>query len=68
MAAQHGDFGMATIAEERAFAAAKGPDRDSERARVQLLRQLNEQMRTGLISRRQAIQKWNEFRLSWLLP
>lgn len=68
MAAQSGNFGLATIAQERAFASARGPDRDSERARAQLLHQLNEQMRTGLITRQQAIQRWNEFRLSWLLP
>lgn len=68
MAAQKGDFGTATIAETRAFATIRGPERDSERARVQLLHQLNEQLRTGMITRQQAIQRWNEFRLSWLLP
>ncbi len=68
VAAQSGDFNMATIAEERAFASAKGPERDSERARVQYLTILNEQMRTGMITRQQAIQKWGEFRFSWALP
>lgn len=68
LAAQSGDFGIATIAQERAFASAKGPDREPERARVQLLHQLNEQMRTGLITRQQAITRWNEFRLSWFVP
>lgn len=68
VAVQSGDFHMATIAEERAYASARGPERDWERARVQYLTILNEQMRTGMITRQQAIQKWGEFRFSWALP
>lgn len=68
-AVARGDFGMATIAQVRAYNfAVKGPDRDQERARVQLLRQLSEQMRTGTITRAQAIQRWNQSSYSWMLP
>ena len=68
-AAEQGQFGLATIAQARAYNwSVKGPERDDERARLQLLHQLGEQMRTGMISRQQAIQKWNEFRLTWALP
>lgn len=67
-AAERGDFQTAVIAQTHAFASAKGPDRDQERARLQLLTQLNNQMRTGMITRTQAIQQWNQFRYSWMLP
>lgn len=68
-AAERGEFRLATIAQVRAYNwSVKGPERDDERARLQLLHQLNEQMRTGMITRQQAIQKWNEFRLTWTLP
>lgn len=68
-AAEQGQFGLATIAQARAYNwSVKGPERDDERARLQLLHQLSEQMRTGMISRQQAIQKWNEFKLTWALP
>lgn len=68
-AAERGDFGLATIAQVRAYNwSAKGPDREQERARLQQLRLLNEQMRTGMLTRAQAIQKWNQFRYSWALP
>lgn len=67
-AVERGDFQTAVIAQTRAFASAKGPDRDQERARLQLLNQLNNQMRTGMITRAQAIQQWNQFRYSWMLP
>ena len=68
-AVARGDFGLATIAQVRAYNfSVKGPDRDQERARVQLLHQLSEQMRTGMITRAQAIQRWNESRYSWMLP
>lgn len=66
--AERGQFSAAVIAQTRAFATAKGPDRDQERARLQLLNQLNEQMRTGRITRAQAIQQWSQFRYSWMLP
>lgn len=66
--AERGEFSTAVIAQERAFASSKGPDRDQERARLQLLNQLNEQMRTGRITRAQAIQQWSQFRYSWMLP
>lgn len=68
-AAEQGQFGLATIAQARAYNwSVKGPERDDERARLQLLHQLSEQMRTGMLSRQQAIQKWNEFKLTWALP
>jgi hypothetical protein len=68
-AVARGDFGMATIAQVRAYNfSVKGPDRDQERARVQLLHQLSEQMRTGAITRAQAIQRWNQASFSWMLP
>lgn len=68
-AVARGDFGMATIAQVRAYNfSVKGPDRDQERARVQLLHQLSEQMRTGTITRAQAIQRWNQSSYSWMLP
>lgn len=67
-AAQSGHFTTALHAEERAYLSAVGPARDDERARVQLLHQLAEQMRTGAITRSQAIQKWNQFTLTWALP
>lgn len=66
--AERGEFSTAVIAQTRAFASAKGPDRDQERARLQLLNQRSEQMRTGRITRTQAIQQWNQFRYSWMLP
>ncbi len=66
---QRGQFGLATIAQVRAYNfSLKGPDRDQERARVQLLHVLNEQMQSGMITRAQAIQRWNQFRYSWSLP
>lgn len=67
-AVERGDFQTAVIAETHAFASARGPDRDQERARLQLLNQLNNRMRTGMITRAQAIQQWNQFRYSWMLP
>lgn len=67
-AVQQGNFTTALSEEKRAFASASGPDRDQERARVQLLHQLGEGMRTGTMTRAQAIRKWNEFRFSWMLP
>jgi hypothetical protein len=68
-AVARGDFGMATIAQVRAYNfSVKGPDRDQERARVQLLHQLSEQMRTGMITRAQAIARWNQSTYSWMLP
>jgi hypothetical protein len=68
-AVARGDFGMATIAQVRAYNfSVKGPDRDRERARVQLLHQLSEQMRTGAITRAQAIARWNQSTYSWMLP
>jgi len=68
-AVARGDFGMATIAQVRAYNfSVKGPDRDQERARVQLLHQLSEQMRNGTITRAQAIARWNQSTYSWMLP
>ena len=66
--AQSGDFAPAVIAQTYAFQAAVGPDKDQERARLQLLQRLNEQMRTGQITRAQAIRQWSQFRYSWALP
>lgn len=66
--AERGQFSTAVIAQTRAFASAKGPDRNQERARLRLLNQLNEQMRTGRITRAQAIAQWSQFRYSWTLP
>lgn len=65
--AQSGNFAPAVIAQTYAFQAARGPDKEQERARLQLLQRLNEQMRTGQITRAQAIQQWNQFRYSWSL-
>lgn len=67
-AAQTGDFSTAAAAQQRAYMSASGPERDDERARVQLLTRLNDQLRLGMITRQQAIQQWNQFRLSWALP
>lgn len=67
-AISHGDFSTAAAEEKRAYKESKGPSVNDERARVQLLQQLNEQMRTGMITRQQAILKWSEFRLTWALP
>lgn len=68
ISAESGQFTTAVIAQERAFASATGPDRNQERARFQLLHQLSEQIRTGRITRAAAIQQWNQFRYSWMLP
>lgn len=67
-AISRGDFSAATAAEARAYRAASGPQIDDERARLQLLRRLNEQMRTGAITRADAIRQWSQFRLTWSLP
>lgn len=66
--AQRGNFAPAVIAQTHAFQAAIGPDKEQERARLQLLQRLNEQMRTGQITRAQAIRQWSQFRYSWALP
>lgn len=69
VAAAQGQFSTAAAAEQKAYASAStGPIHDSERARLQLLTQLNEQMRVQAITRDQAIQQWSQLRYSWSLP
>lgn len=65
---QKGDFAHAATSEKKAYASAQGPDKDQEAARAQYLAQLNEQMRTGAITRQQGIQAWSQFRYSFMLP
>ncbi len=68
-AAGQGNFSAAEAMERRAFASAGGaPMSDSERARMQLLTQLDLRMRLQQITRQQAIQQWSQLRYSWSLP
>jgi hypothetical protein len=67
-AAGQGNFAVAKTVEKRAFASATGPQREFDRARLQLLTQLDLQMRTQHITRAQAMQQWNQLRYSWALP
>lgn len=68
VAASQGQFTVAVTAERQAFASATGPVRDSDRARLQLLTQLQEQMRVQAITREQAIARWSQLQISWSLP
>jgi hypothetical protein len=68
-AAGQGNFSAAKSMEQRAYATAGGTHMsDSERARMQLLTQLDQQMRLQTITRTQAIQQWSQLRYSWSLP
>jgi hypothetical protein len=68
-AAGQGNFSAAKAMEHRAYATAGGaPMNDSERARMQLLTQLDQQLRLQTITRSQAMQQWNQLRYSWSLP
>lgn len=66
--AGQGEFTAAVDAEQRAFASASGPQRETDRIRLQQLRILNEQMQLQQITRAQAIQQWNRLQFSWALP
>lgn len=68
IAASQGNFSAAATLEKQAYASATGPQRDSERVRMQQLTLLNEQMRTQTITRQQAIQQWSQAQFSWSLP
>ena len=68
MAAEHGLFDKAVIAETTAHNASHTTspfERNQERARLQLLNQLKLQMQLGQITRAQAIQRWNQFQISF---
>lgn len=67
-AAARGRFSAAVAPAQRAYAFSLPATQKAEAARVQMLRQLNQQMQTGQISRADAIRKWNEMRFSWYLP
>lgn len=68
-AAGEGNFAAAKTMEQRAYASAGGtPISDTERARLQLLTQLDQQMRLQSITRDQAIQRWSQLQFSWSLP
>lgn len=68
VAAASGRFAAAVAPAQRAYAFSLPATQKAEAARVQLLQQLNQQMRIGQISRADAIRKWNEMRFSWFLP
>jgi invasion protein IalB len=67
-ASGQGNFAAAKAMEQRAYASATGPQREIDRARLQLLTQLELQMRLQQITRTQAMQQWNQLRYSWALP
>jgi hypothetical protein len=67
-AASQGNFSAAKAVEQRAYASATGPQREIDRARLQLLTQLDLQMRLQTITRDQAMRQWNSLRYSWALP
>ncbi len=66
--AARGDFPEAIATEQKVFASASGPQRESDRVRLQQLRTLNQQMQLQQITREQAIQEWNRLQFSWALP
>jgi hypothetical protein len=67
-AAGQGNFSVAKTMAQRAYATAGAARSDSERARLQLLTQLDLRMRLQQITRQQAIQQWSQLRYSWSLP
>jgi len=66
--ASQGQFNAAIAAEQKAFASASGAQRENDRARLQQLRLLNQQMQLQQVTREQAIQEWNRLQFSWALP
>lgn len=66
--AEQGNFGAAVSAERTVMSASSAPASDTERARMQELRLLNQQMQLQQITRQQAIQQWNQLQYSWSLP
>ena len=66
--AAQGNFTSAVAAEQRTLGSASSPPSDTERARMQELRILNQQMATQQITRQQAIQQWSQAKFSWALP
>jgi hypothetical protein len=66
--ASRGDFSAASSMQQTFVTSQPAPMTETERARLQQLRVLNQQMQTGQITRAQAIQQWNSFRYSWALP
>jgi len=67
-AAARGAFAAAVAPAQKAYSFSLPATQKAEAARVQLLQQLNQQIRIGQISRADAIRKWNEMRFSWFLP
>ena len=66
--AEQGNFRGAASAEHTVMSSASGPPTDAERARMQELQLLNQQMQLQQITRQQAIQQWNRLQYSWALP
>ena len=67
-AASKGDFAAASASEHSALVSSTAQTREAEAQRAQLLRNLNDQMNLGQISRPDAIRKWNEMRFSLYFP
>lgn len=63
-----GDFSTAAAEEQQAYASISGPEKQNERARLQKLTTLNQEMQLQQITRAQAIQQWNQSQFSWALP
>ena len=63
-----GNFSAAIDAEQTAAGSISAPASDTERARLQELRMLNQEMQLQQITREQAIQQWSQLQYSWALP